>query len=675
MWIPVLFGGGIALYFSLKGEPVLWAGGVPCVVFAGALAALYRYHHENVRWFAGYLAVFAAFLIAAGFFAAQVETRISGTPILVKKTGAARIAGDVVSVEKLEGGKGSRVVLEDVVLEDIAPEDTPRRVRLTFRKDAGLAAGQRISTLGELDAPSRAVSPGGYDFRRHFFYEGIGGVGFAYKQAEILRPAQMNGAGIFFERLRTRIMAEIMARAGPRAGAVMGALITGERGGIPDEDNEAMRDSGLYHLLSISGAHVGMVAGVLFFFTRLALAAWPYVALRFPIKKIAAGIAIAGAAFYVVLAGADVPAVRSLMMTGLVMAAVMLDRSPFSLRLVAFAAFVILIFSPHSVAGVSFQMSFAAVAALIAFFDWTRPWWSGWQRRSGFLGRAGLYLAGVLLTSLIAGGMSGLFSLYHFQNFSLYGVLANMIAVPLTAIVIMPAAVVALILMPLGMAGPALMVMEWGSLWMLGIAHWTAGLDGAVLHVKQWPEVSFALICAGVVLLIVWRGWSGKALAGLLILAAFAFGAAARAPDILIADGGKMQAVRGADGAYYFSTLRRDKFAAENWMRQAGRADEAPKSFSDAGAPMLCDAAGCRMEQGGARVAIVRHVSALREDCAWADLVVAEIPVRARQCAGADVIVDLFASRDGGAQAVWIEGRGKIRVRSAAAATGDRPWK
>ncbi len=676
LWAPVAFGAGIAFYFALPREPWAGMGAALSLAMAGPLWALYRRHRDGPVRFAAYIGGLGFLLAFLGFFAAQMETQFRGTAILPGKTGAVTIEGTIAQVEKLEDGKGSRVVLADPVIEDVLAEATPRSIRLTFKKDAGLVPGARIRTLGELDAPSRASAPGSYDFRRHLYHEGIGGVGFAYRPAEVLTPPpRRGGPSLFFERMRLYIAGEIEEKAGSAAAPIMNALITGERGAIEERDNEAMRNSGLYHLLSISGAHVGMVAGVLFFCARLMMAAWPWFALRYSPKKIAAVISILGAAFYVVLAGSDIPALRSLMMTGLVMLAILLDRSPFSLRLVAFAALAVMIFSPHSLAGVSFQMSFAAVAAMIAFFDYSRPWWSAWRTQSGFFGRAMLYLLAVLVTSLIAGVMTGLFSLYHFQNFSVYGLLANMLAVPLTAVVIMPAAIAAMILMPFGWDGPALMMMEWGTVWMLAIAHWAGGLEGAVLHTRQWPGVSFVLICAGVIVLIVWQGWRGKGAAAIMMMMAVVIGAATKGPDILIADGGKLQAVGGGDGTYYISTRRGDKFSAENWMRQNGQAGERPKLFRDEGSPMLCDSTGCRGVINGVRVSIVRHMSAVREECAWATVLIAEIPVRDRYCKGPDVIVDLFDAKDRGAQALRIGRDGAVDVRSVAREVGDRPWR
>jgi len=671
VWIPVVFGAGIALYFGLSVEPGIWAGGLPCLLMVPIAAWAHRRHHDSLGWFFGWLAAAVLLIAACGFLAAQAGTRIYGTPILKKAIGPVEISGRVDSVEDLGGKDGSRVVMSDLSIERIAPEDTPKKIRLRFKKDEGLKAGARIRTLAKVEAPSGAVLPGAYDFRRHLFFEGIGGVGFSYRAAEALDASEESGAGLFFELLRSHINERIRERAGAVTAGIMTALITGERGAIDEADNDAMRDSGLYHLLSISGAHVTMVAGVLFFFSRFLMACFPWAALHWPIKKIAAVFALLGAGFYVFLAGADVPAQRALLMTGLIMVAIMLDRSPFSLRLIAFAALVVLIVAPFALIGVSFQMSFAAVAALICFFEWIRHWWVAWYSRAGFVRKSLMYLIGICLTSVIAGSVTGLFTLYHFQNFPVYGVLSNMVAVPLTGIVIMPAAVLAMFLMPFGIEGFALDVMEWGTIWMLAVAHWAAGLDGAVVHVGQWPDVTFAAIGIGMILFLLWEGWRGKAVAVFIMAGGLISAALSPLPDVMVSGTGKLVAVRAGDDLYV-SSGRREKFVAENWMRLSGREGERPKGFRDKGSPMLCDAGGCRGEIGGRNVSFVRNRAAFYEDCAWADVIVAEIPLKRWRCEKENLVLDLYDFLDGGAHAVYV-GR-DVRVRSVGEESGVRPW-
>jgi competence protein ComEC len=411
----------------------------------------------------------------------------------------------------------------------------------------------------------------------------------------------------------------------------------------------------------------------LFFFTRFFLACFPWVALHWPIKKIAAVAALLGCAFYVVLAGSDVPAQRSLMMTGLVMVAIILDRSPLSLRLIAFSALVVLAIAPHALVGVSFQMSFAAVAALICFFDYIRPWWMAWYSKAGFIRKSFMYLIGILLTSIIAGVMTGFFGLYHFQQFAVYGVLSNMLAVPLTGFVIMPAAIVTLLVMPFGLAAWPIKAMEWGTVWMLAIAHWAASLDDAVIHVSQWPYVTFVFFTGGMVLFLLWKGWRGKGVAVALMVAGLCFVPFAVQPDVYVADSGKLVAVRAEDGDLYFSSGRKDKFAAENWQRMNGREGEKPKTFKDKAAPVACDEEGCRIVSGDKNISILHSRAAYFEDREWADVIVADIPLPEEKADSGKTVIGLFDALDDGAHTVYLRSD-EVRVRSVGDEVGERPW-
>lgn len=670
IWAPVAFALGISLYFALKFEPAWWVGAVGISLFLPAALWLYQRHHDALSWFFAYIGVVAGLLAAGGFTAAQIGTHSYGTPIIERGMDFANIEGTIESIESLGEGEGSRVVLRDLQIEDVPPQKTPKRIRLKFRKDGGLVAGLRIKTLASISPPSSAVAPGSYDFRRHLFFEGIGAVGFSYRAGEIVGDAT-TGGDLLFENLRSRINRSVTDHSGIVSSGIMTALITGERGAIDDADNDAMRASGLYHLLSISGSHVTMVAGVLFFFSRFLMACFPWFALRHPIKKYAAMIALLGAAFYVFLAGAEVPAQRALLMTGLIMVAIMLDRSPFSSRLIAFSAFVVLAVAPQALVGVSFQMSFAAVAALICFFDYIRPWWMMRYSRASMLGKAAMYLIAVLMTSLVAGSVTGLFSLYHFQSFAVYGVLANMIAVPLTGVVIMPAAVLSVMLMPFGLEAFPIQIMEWGVVWMLAIAHWAAGLEGAVIHVRQWPESVFAFLVCGTVLFLFWQGWRGKIVAAFLIIAGFVIGAISPMPDIFISETGKVIAVREGHNLYVES-VRGERFAIQNWMRLMGQEVVRAKRFDDAQSPMLCDGEGCRTEMRGMMVAIPKNPRSYAQDCAWADVIVASIPLKKWQCESDAVIIDLYDAKDNGAHTVYL-GR-DVRVRSVGDEAGVRPW-
>lgn len=398
-------------------------------------------------------------------------------------------------------------------------------------------------------------------------------------------------------------------------------------------------------------------------------------ALHYPIKKYAAVIALVGAFFYTLMVGATIPTQRALMMTGLVMVAIMLDRSPFSLRLVALAALVVLAFSPESLTSVSFQMSFAAVAALICFYEWLRPIWVGMNRKTGVTRRVIMYLVGISLTTLVAGFATGLFALFHFQNYAVYGLLANMIAVPLMALIVMPLIVLSYVLMPLGLSSLIMPLIEWAVGWILATAHFVAGLEGAVWLVPSWPHWIFIAMVLCLWTMMVWQGRLKWLLLPVMVVL-IGFVMMYRQPDILISTKVDLVAMRDEGGQLWFSTGRKERYTADNWLRRngerVGKKKIWPREGGVAGLPLTCDAYGCRGEMCGQKISVAYTNKAWQEDCDWADVVISQTPVSYKECA-APMVIDYFDIWRDGAHALWLN-PDKVLVRSVEEVRGNRLW-
>ncbi len=322
--------------------------------------------------------------------------------------------------------------------------------------------------------------------------------------------------------------------------------------------------------------------------------------------------------------------------------------------------------------GPSFQMSVAAVIALVAAYEAARPRLAEWRQGAGWGGLLLLYLAGVLLTTAVASAATAPFALYHFQRLASYGLAANLAAVPLTAFWIMPWGLVAYLLMPFGLEGLALTPMGWGVAVLLWIARLAADMPGAALLVPAMPAWGLAVVAAGGLWLCLWqRRWR------LLGVAAIAVGltsiAAAPRPDILINHTGSLMAVRDADGGLAVSSNRRDRFVRDMWLRRDGQAVAAawPREGASADGRLMCDPLGCLYRRDGHTVALVRDPRALAEDCAVADVVVASVPVPWFCPAG--TVVDRFDVWRHGAHALTFTRRGVV-VDSVGRSNGDRPW-
>ncbi len=435
---------------------------------------------------------------------------------------------------------------------------------------------------------------------------------------------------------------------------------------------DAMRDSGLAHLLAISGLHVGLVAATLFFAIRILLTLIEPIALRWPVKKIAACFALLGAFAYLLLAGATVPTQRAFLITGIVLLAVILDRTAISLRLVAAAASIILVLSPESLIGASFQLSFAAVVALVAAYECLGQ---RLRSRSGprSVGRRlAVYFAGVGLTTLIAGAATGLIALHHFGRFAQFGVVANLIAVPMTALWIMPCGVVALILYPFGLEAVALQAMALGVEVVLAVSGTVASWPGAVMLLPTMPMAGLLLVTAGGLWLCLWSG--RVRVAGILgILAGILTIPLTPRPDVLVSGDGRLMAVRMADGRLSLSSERVQRFAAKVWLERDGaRLGQSWPVEASSDRRLSCDLAGCIYRGGGRVTALVRDGRALEEDCRDAAVVVSVVPVR-RRCRAPALVIDRFDLWRSGAHAIWL-GREIVSATNVRAVRGDRPW-
>ena len=528
--------------------------------------------------------------------------------------------------------------------------------------------------------PYEPVAPGAFDFARKAFFDGIGGMGFAMGAPRLIEPPASasgesagRGLALGLVALRHDLAARMRDAVPGEAGALAAALLIGDRSAISPETLAAMRNSGIAHLLAISGLHVGLVAGLLFIVLRALLALIEPVALRFPIKKWAAVLTLFGTLGYLFVSGASIPTQRAFIMTALLLIAVLIDRTRISMRLIAWAAIAVLVAAPESLLGPSFQMSFAAAMALIATYELAGGPLARWQSAGGAWRRPALYVVGVLLTTLVAGLATGPFAAFHFNRIADYSLVTNLAAVPITAFWIMPWGMLAFLLLPFDAEQLALVPMSWGIDTVVALAHEVASWSGSVTLVPAMPLGALVLVVAGGLWLCLWRRrWRLLGLAG--IAAGLILAVRPDIPDVLVDGRAKLFAARTAEGEYALSTRRSARFAGEIWLRRAGLAEPAPWPADGASddARLACDSLGCLYRAEGRIVALVRDPRALAEDCAIADAVIALVPVEA-DCVEPATVIDRFDIWREGAHALWLDGDG-IRVASVADGRGVRPW-
>ncbi len=664
LWLAPALGLGVAVYFALPAEPPGWLGAACALLILPAIG-LYRRGLAPVLLLAG--------MTGLGFCVAQFRTAIVAAPVLDNRHGPAMLEG-LIEAASPDGTGGWRLRLTDPLITGLDPESSPRRVRVRVRKvDADPAPGTRLRLLAILQPPPGPAAPDAFDFARRAYFDGIGAVGFALGTAHVIAGPDTAGLRARINRFRHALTTRILAALPPPENAIAAALTTGQRGAIPPDILVAIRDAGLAHLLAISGLHFALVSGFLFGGLRGAMASVPALALRYPIKKWAAVGAFIGALGYLLISGASIPTQRAFLMLSMVLLAITLDRDAISMRLVAVAAAAVLLMSPESLLGASFQLSFAAVIALVAFYESNARALAALRRDAGPGRRLLLYGAGIALTTLIAGSVTAPFAIYHFNRFAVYGVIANLIAIPITGLWIMPWAVAAFALMPLGLEGLALTPMGWGIGAVVAVAREVSSWPDAVLLVPAVPTACLAAVAVGGLWLALWRGrlrWAGVP----AVLAAIPLALLERPPDILTGRAPKAFAVRLADGMLAISPATRG-YTRDLWLRRAGlrTAAQWPRPGAAPVGRLACDRLGCIRAGPGPVVAILTDRAALLEDCARAAVLVAAIIVRKRRCPGPDPIIDWRARYRHGAHALWLEENG-VRVRSAAEGRGLRPW-
>lgn len=670
LWIPVFLSFGIGAYFSLSIEPPLLFGVLWALLMVSIYFLFFRARSNLTLIFC------AIFLVFSGFVAAQVRTNLVYTPILEKKMSTVEIIGTVLSVEDGEDGKGQKVIIGDMQIEDLAQEQTPRNVRLSYRAKPELIVGQRIKALANLTPPATPVMPDAFDFRRYMFFQSIGAVGFIFNAPEILEQ-KSSGILIAIENLRQVIVERVKAAVPEREAALIIALTIGKQGGISQDDRDAMRDAGLSHILAISGMNFSLMAGTVFFALRLGMAAIPRIALNYPIKKISAVAAFIIVILYFLISGMSIPAQRSVLSTGAVFLAIFLDRSPISLRLVAFAAIIVLIIAPESLLSASFHMSFAAVVALIAVYDSTRSYWEKLIKRGGFLNHIALYFVGVCATTIIGSFATGIYALYHFQRFAVLGLIANFVAVPLIAFIIMPFSLVAILLAPFGMDWIAYRVMGFAAIEILDVAHWVAKMPLASWKISAWPFSTLVFFTLAGVWVVLWRDF-GKVLAVPLFVCGVVAIFMSQKPIALASASHKIFGFYDGAESLYVNSTRTDKFTRENWERALGLPEDGSIFMVQSAAdnlPYHCDSEACRVDVQGIKFSLVKDVYVLAQECEWADSLIVEDSVESRpKNCGDKIIIDRFDTWRDGAYGFYKTENGQVFVRNVAQTLGDRPW-
>lgn len=562
LMLPLMIGAGAAGYFALSTEPDLSALLAGSFAFAGLLW-LARRRHGTSLLLAGCLC------ILCGMVAARLETG-RGAAVTTGSAVTTTLTGRIAAAELLEGGR-MRLIVETSGSARPALRYLPERVRITTRMQARLPrAGDGFTGRVRLMPPPGPVRPGGYDFSFESHFDGTGAIGFVFGTPRIEASPNPDGLSAAIERIRHALAERIRARIQGQNGEIAAALVTGYKGSISDSNAEALRTSGLAHILAISGLHMALVAGTVAGGLRAIFAAFPAFAARHPVRKHAALAALLAVSAYLMLSGGAIATQRSYIMLAVMLLALHADRMALTMRNIAIAAVLILLWSPHEITGPGFQMSFAATAALVAAYAAVQQhrMAKGKGMAGGWAGSVLRPVAALLFTSIIAGAATGIYGAFHFQRYAPLGPVANLAAMPIVSLVVMPAALVAHLMILFDLDAPFFWLMGQGIGLVLRIAHETASRSGhdqtGLVPLPAMMLATIALIAATVLTTRL------RLLALPFILAAGLAWRGADIPDGWISDDGKTLAIRIAEGSLAFNRTRISSFTRQNWTRAAG---------------------------------------------------------------------------------------------------------
>ncbi len=673
LWLPVMGMGGVALNLAADREPVLWLPAALTATFAAiAWASRARPIALGVS-----LALAALF---AGFLAMSLRTARVAAPVI-----------DRIRIVDLEGyveevdlrSVGARLIISIADADGMPREKVPSRVRVTTRKAPNVAAGDFVALKARLLPPSHAAMPGGYDFARDAFFAGVGAVGSTLGAIKVMPPPgdatlrQKFNAAI--DHARNRLALRVNGVIGGDEGAIAAAMVTGKGDFLSNDAKDLIREAGIFHIITISGVQMTLVAGIFFVVTRRLLALSPTLALKYPIKKWAAAVAMAGSLLYDVVTGSRVGTERALVMTLIVLGAVIMDRRALTMRNLAFAVIAVIAIEPEAILGVSFQLSFAAVAALVAVMEARLvamendpdPYLPkrGAREPLPFADLLHKPLA-LLFATACATSATASFMAYHFHDLSPYVLIGNPLTLTIIEFFAVPGALLGAALYPLGLDGPVWLYVGAGIKFILWVARFIAEAPGSTLHVRAFAPFALPSLALAVMSATIWRTWVFRASA--IPLAFLGLIGATQGPrfDVIVAPSGEQAAVRDADGLLQIVGKRFNAFAAEQWLSADGDGRD-PAQARDQNAP--CDRLGCVADlPEGESLSIVIDRMAFDEDCARAEVVVSALTAPER--CQAKYVLDEKALARLGAVGLTFSDEAGFTLTSDRSSLQNRPW-
>ena len=620
-WLPVFFGIGCFIYFKAYTEPMLFALVLTAAIFS--VLAWRRVFHGR-----GFFVLVAFAMVFSGMAAGKFRTLSVATPLIERQI-TTKISGLVLAVSKNTRG-APRYLIRPIDAEEIETKNLPGKIRLSAAsKHTPVLPGQVISGLARIYPFSGPAYPGGYDFSFYAWFRGIGGTGFFMGKPKLTEISVDLSVGdkilLGINQMRGTIEARLHRAMPGEAGDIAVALITGNRSGLDKATQESLRKSGLAHILAISGLHMALVTLTIVWLVRAILALFPFLVLRYPVHKWAAFMGFVAASSYLTISGAGIATQRAWIMISVMLLSTLMDRRAITMRSVAIAALIILIVAPDSLLSPGFQMSFAAVTALVASYEALRKWREGRSKNytsnsktMSLVGSLWSYVAGMGFSSIIAGSATALFAAYHFHQVAPMGLFANLGALPIVSLAVMPLALFSILLMPYGLESLVLVPLSTAIYWVVDVSDWINSF-GAPGVTGVLPVGFLALGIAALLVMTLLK--TRLRLFGLVLLMPIPFlSDAPQPPDVIVAETGRAIAVKNGEGGLELLYPRRNKFITDIWKKawpvfvDNKKASKNPECNKDQCIKLL---------DNGAKLYVVYKPALLKPACENADILIA----------------------------------------------------
>ncbi len=670
MAVAVCLATGIGLYFTLPYD-------IPLTFFMALAIALlmvvFRFSYLPQKIVRSLLYIIVCII---GFVVADMRTNRVAAPVLDEIADYYTVTGLVD--ERQTNSKGrDHLIVSDLKISGLRVDETPAKIKVQVRTkiNDSLAPGDRVQFDANLSAPHGPVAAGSFNFARKSWFDHIGGVGFAI--SEIVQISAVSHQESRLNKLRHDIGLKLVERMEAKEAALATALLTGNRTALPTKVVDEMRDAGLAHLLAISGLHMGLVTASVFFIFEALLSLIPAVALRMPPAKIAALFAWAAALGYLALSGMPVSTLRAFLMVSIALMGVLMNRRAISVRSIALAAIIIMLIWPETVISVGFQMSFAAVTGLVIFYEkWGRKLlfggFSGDGKAFSFVQKlSGLFVASIA-TSLVSEIAIAPIALYHFQTVALYGLLANLIAVPLMSFLIMPLLLLTLLLMPFGLEGLVAPLVEYCLSFLMAIATEVSAMPGSTVSTPMLPFMFLGLALLIGLSLTMLRGRLLYGFSALCVVLMVYVSQHTNEPDIYISKGGKILAIIQKSGDLAFDSSRHS-YQKDAWLRLNGERDDASPTLLRI--KQDCDGHGCLYSSDRDDIPTIVRVTTLEglmNECGRAKIIIAQ-GINGKYCRSAGLVID-YKLLNEGPISIWIE-EGEIKeIETSTKNLGNRPW-